>query len=566
MSGNNEKREVSISLPLLILIIGIIVGIAIALIKILAFSNGEQQQNNENNNILPELSVSGSNISGNNEITQDIQEENNDNESEENIVSDFDLSFLKLENQKENKIYSPLSIKYALNMLADGASGEAKEQITNVIGKQNITKYVSNKNMSIGNSLFLRDTFANNVKKGYIDTLKAKYDAEVIFDSFETPENVNSWVSEKTLNLINNILQSIEEDTNYILINALGIDMEWKEKFLKIGGEGWSYPHENYHGYAPEQVSSHEFGKENKLVSGMEIMATINNYDIVEELGEENIIQTVSEEYKKWAKSLTEDDWEYSDTFKGDLSEENIEKKLQYFLYGKEEEDGYKTLGYLEGLDSNYGRINWSTDFTFYVDNEIKAFSKDLKEYDGTTLQYIGIMPVESELDNYVAQLERNKIDNIISNLKELKSENFKEGVITEIVGYIPKFDFEYELKLKEDLEQLGIKNVFEEGKAKLTEITDNENDYINKVMHKANIEFTQDGIKAAAVTMFGGLGAGGSFDYIYEVPVEKIDLTFDKPYMFLIRDKETGEIWFTGTVYEPLLWENEPENINNNI
>jgi len=31
----------------------------------------------------------------------------------------------------------------------------------------------------------------------------------------------------------------------------------------------------------------------------------------------------------------------------------------------------------------------------------------------------------------------------------------------------------------------------------------------------------------------------------------KKIDLTFDNPYMFVIRDKDTGEVWFTGTVYE---------------
>ena len=46
----------------------------------------------------------------------------------------------------------------------------------------------------------------------------------------------------------------------------------------------------------------------------------------------------------------------------------------------------------------------------------------------------------------------------------------------------------------------------------------------------------------------------GGSFDYLYKVPVERIDLTFNKPYMFIVRDKSTGEVWFTGTVYEPLL------------
>ena len=45
----------------------------------------------------------------------------------------------------------------------------------------------------------------------------------------------------------------------------------------------------------------------------------------------------------------------------------------------------------------------------------------------------------------------------------------------------------------------------------------------------------------------------------MYDVPVEEIDLTFDKPYMFIIRDKESGEVWFAGTVYEPLSLEEEP-------
>ena len=83
--------------------------------------------------------------------------------------------------------------------------------------------------------------------------------------------------------------------------------------------------------------------------------------------------------------------------------------------------------------------------------------------------------------------------------------------------------------------------------------ISDDLSLYINEIKHKTTIEFTQDGIKAAAVSGGGAGAAGGGFDYIYDTPVEIIDLTFDKPYIFIIRDKNTGEIWFNGTVYEPL-------------
>ena len=74
-----------------------------------------------------------------------IQEEQKEEIPVVEDVSEFELLFLKLENQKENKIYSPLSIKYALKMLEDGTNGESKEQISKLLGKTSLTKYVSNK-------------------------------------------------------------------------------------------------------------------------------------------------------------------------------------------------------------------------------------------------------------------------------------------------------------------------------------------------------------------------------------------------------------------------------------
>ena len=74
-------------------------------------------------------------------------------------LCDFDLNFLKEENNEENIIYSPLSIKAALKMLEEGAEGEAKKQISKYIGEYSPTNYISNSNMSFANALFIRDTF-----------------------------------------------------------------------------------------------------------------------------------------------------------------------------------------------------------------------------------------------------------------------------------------------------------------------------------------------------------------------------------------------------------------------
>ena len=74
-----------------------------------------------------------------------------------NSLEKFDLYFLQLENGKQNKIYSPLSIKYALEMLEEGTTGESKAQISNIIGSYKANKYVNSKNMAFGNAIFIND-------------------------------------------------------------------------------------------------------------------------------------------------------------------------------------------------------------------------------------------------------------------------------------------------------------------------------------------------------------------------------------------------------------------------
>ena len=454
-----------------------------------------------------------------------------------NSLDAFDLYFLQLENSTVNKIYSPLSIKYALNMLSDGASGNSKVQIDNIVGDYKANKYTNSANMSFANAMFIRNTYSDSIKLEYKDTLVNKYNADVIYDSFETPDTLNNWVSNKTFNLVNDLFDDVS-DNNFVLVNALAIDMEWN-KLIQATTKKYkdlytvSYAHEKFNTYISliegDRYNSLKFNNSINAKS-VEIGAVANNYDIVEVLGEDNIRKTVGDAYTKW------------------LSEGGCGDDLDVNTY---------LDNYIKEIDSNYKRVDASTDFTFYYDDEVNVFSKDLKEYDGTTLQYIGIMPKNVTLDKYIENISAQKVSTIINSLKEIKSESFEEGVITKLTGYIPLFKFEYELDLMNDLKQLGITDIFDMDKADLSNLTSTEA-FINKALHKANIEFSNEGIKAAAATSYGGAGAAGCwFTYDYEVPVKEINLTFDKPFLFLIRDKNSGEVWFTGTVYEPISNEN---------
>lgn len=460
-----------------------------------------------------------------------------------NSLEPFDLYFLQLENKKENKIYSPLSIKYALSMLAEGSEGESKKQILDIIYNYKTNKYENNKNISLANALFIKEIYKDKINNNYKTTLIDKYNAEVIIDSFMSPVNINSWVNNKTLGLINNLFDDISEE-NLILINALAIDMEWEDKFIHAypnGPVSVNYKHENFSWFGPDEVTEKEFNDIEEKISGMEIIASVNKYDIVNVLGENKIRKTVKEELIKY------------------LNENNLTIRNVYNEDNKTDEELFELYldNYIEEINSNYKKIDASTDFSFYTDENIKVFAKSLKEYNGKQLEYIGIMPLNKNLDEYVKNITAQDINNLLGQLKKIELNNFKDGVVTKITGFIPKFKFDYELDLMNDLKTLGIKNVFEIGKANLKNITSDEL-YINKISHKSNIEFTQDGLKAAAITYAGGKGAGETFNYYFEVPVEEIDLTFNKPYMFIIRDKKTQEVWFTGTVYNPLLYKED--------
>ena len=127
--------------------------------------------------------------------------------------------------------------------------------------------------------------------------------------------------------------------------------------------------------------------------------------------------------------------------------------------------------------------------------------------------------------------------------------------MITRLSVKVPFFDFDYKLKLLDDLKTLGVTDVFSPDTADLSQMTSAPESYIQNALHKADIDFSNDGIRAAAATaVVGGLGAGykNTFDYEWDVPIEEVELTFDKPFFFIIHDKSSGEVWFTGTVYNP--------------
>ena len=79
---------------------------------------------------------------------------------------------------------------------------------------------------------------------------------------------------------------------------------------------------------------------------------------------------------------------------------------------------------------------------------------------------------------------------------------------------------------------------------------------YVNDALHKSHIEVSENGTKAAAVTVIMLRDSAMP----YEEEKEEINITFDKPFIYIIKEKESDNIWFYGTVYKPMDFKDNPK------
>ena len=115
----------------------------------------------------------------------------------------------------------------------------------------------------------------------------------------------------------------------------------------------------------------------------------------------------------------------------------------------------------------------------------------------------------------------------------------------------LPKFSINTRFELGDALIAMGMPTVFSDG-ADLSGMAargplDPDGLKIDKVIHQANIDVVEDGTTAAAVTVVVGAIAGAA----PEQPPH-VQFHVDKPFLYLIRDTESGAMLFLGRVDDP--------------
>lgn len=117
-----------------------------------------------------------------------------------------------------------------------------------------------------------------------------------------------------------------------------------------------------------------------------------------------------------------------------------------------------------------------------------------------------------------------------------------------ELILAMPKFEFEFSASLADALQALGMTDAFDANLADFSGMLDATAPAslsIGDVLHKAFIAVDEQGTEAAAATTVLMAGSAAPED-------EPLEVTIDRPFIFLIRDAQTGAILFMGRVMDP--------------
>jgi serpin B len=150
----------------------------------------------------------------------------------------------------ENIFISPASLAIALNIVYNGAGGETQEAIAKTLELQGTNLQEINQanadlkaslnnpdpkvQLSIANSLWTKESIP--FKPEFLQIIQNFYQAEVKnlnFSNPTAPSMINNWVNQSTNGKIDKIVDRIEPNTAFILLNAIYFKGNWTEQFPK---------------------------------------------------------------------------------------------------------------------------------------------------------------------------------------------------------------------------------------------------------------------------------------------------------------------------------------------
>ena len=185
----------------------------------------------------------------------------------------------------------------------------------------------------------------------------------------------------------------------------------------------------------------------------------------------------------------------------------------------------------LDGTEVEVDMMNQDAFFSYYQGDGFQAVELP---YAGDSAAMDIIVPDQGNFDAIESSLNSNLLNETWDGLQP-----------TWVTLSLPRFTFESEFNLSETLRSMGMTDAFDPDRADLSGMTAQSDLFISDVVHKAFVAVDEAGTEAAAATAV--------IVSITSVQVsDNLILTIDRPFIFIIRDKPTGQILFIGRVLNP--------------
>jgi serine protease inhibitor len=186
-----------------------------------------------------------------------------------------------------------------------------------------------------------------------------------------------------------------------------------------------------------------------------------------------------------------------------------------------------------DGTKKDCKMMEQKRDFQYFQDPDFQAV--DLPYGDGHFSLTILLPRPQKNIDSLILEFNQKNWDRWMDSFRRQK-------------GHLqfPKFKLEYELELNEVLDTLGMGIAFYPNKADFTKMYKGKDSlFISKVKHKTFVKVNEEGTEAAAVTSVG-------MALTTSVEPPGFVMRVDRPFVFVIREKQSQTILFVGKITEP--------------
>ena len=201
---------------------------------------------------------------------------------------------------------------------------------------------------------------------------------------------------------------------------------------------------------------------------------------------------------------------------------------LEPFEKNLTEEGKFYGLGGEEIL-AQMMRSGSNANFQYFKDDGYQAVELP---YIGNQVSMLVVVPDQGRFEEFESRFSSEELTRILDGL------SYSPVVLT-----FPKFEFETEISLANTLSNMGMPTAFSDA-ADFSGMTGSKDLFISNVFHKAFVSVDEEGTEAAAATAVEMS--------LTSMPESPIELTVDRPFLFLIREHETGTVLFMGRIVNP--------------